>query len=261
MTLTIGHGPFGHKSNGQFNFHREGPAHVLYLHEVDKRIRAELGPEMVVDSRRARMLHETGLLPVYYVPLEDVRQDALVPSDHTTHCPFKGDARYYHLRVGERTAENAVWTYPEPIESCPPIAGLAALYFDAMDAWFEEEEPIFGHPRDPFHRVDVRRSDRHVRVRIGGEIVAESREPRMLFETGLPPRFYLPPADIDETRLVPTDTTTRCPYKGVARYFSVRTADGLAEDAAFAYDEPLPEAQGIAGLRCFLGDGVEVEEV
>lgn len=126
MTLTIGTGPFGPQTAGTFNFTRAGPAHVLYFEDSPRRVRAELNGETVADSQRVRLLHETGLLPVYYFPRDDVRMEFLVPSDHTTHCPFKGDASYFSVKVGDRVAENAVWYYPEPIESCPPIAGYVA---------------------------------------------------------------------------------------------------------------------------------------
>jgi uncharacterized protein (DUF427 family) len=106
--------------------------HALYLEESPKRVRVVFGDETVADSRRAKLLHEAGLLPVYYFPQEDVRMELLEESDHTTHCPFKGDASYWSVRVGERIAENAVWAYPEPIDSCPPITGLVAFYWNKM---------------------------------------------------------------------------------------------------------------------------------
>ena len=137
MTLTIGTGPFGDQSSGTFNFDVRAPRdHALYLEESPKRVRVVFGGETVADSRRAKLLHEAGLLPVYYFPQEDVRSELLEESDHTTHCPFKGDASYWSVRVGDRVAENAVWGYPEPIDSCPPISGYLALYWNMMDMWF-----------------------------------------------------------------------------------------------------------------------------
>jgi uncharacterized protein (DUF427 family) len=128
-----------------------------------------------------------------------------------------------------------------------------------MDGWLEEDEELTGHPRDPYHRVDVCRASRHVRVRVHGETVAETDRPKVLFETGLPPRFYVPADAVRAGSLVDSETTTRCPYKGIARYFTVRTAQGRAGDAAFAYDQPHPEATAIEGHLCFLADAVQTE--
>ena len=143
-------------------------------------MRVVLGGETVADSRRAKLLHEAGLLPVYYFPIEDVRMELLKESDHTTHCPFKGDASYWSVRAGDRVAENAVWGYPEPIDSAPPIAGYLAFYWRMMDHWYEEDEEVFVHPRDPYHRVDVLESSRHVKISVNGEVVAETERPKIL---------------------------------------------------------------------------------
>jgi uncharacterized protein (DUF427 family) len=186
-------------------------------------VRAVFGGETVVDNHSVKLLHETGHLSVYYLPEEDLRGDLLEPTDHTTHCPFKGDASYRSVRVEDRIAEYAVWTYPEPLEDAPPILGYVALYHDAMDKWLEEDEEVFGHPHDPYHRVDVLESSRHVRVSLNGEVVAETKRPKILFETGLPPRYYIPPEDVRTDLLVPSETKTVCPYKGVA---SSRTSSG-----------------------------------
>ncbi len=122
------------------------------------------------------LLHESGLQPVYYFPPEDVRADVLEPSDKHTHCPKKGDASYYTIRVGDRVVENGAWYYPDPLPDAPPLLkGLIAFYFDRMDRWLEEDEEIGVHPRDPYHRIDILRTDRHVRVSLDGELLAESR--------------------------------------------------------------------------------------
>jgi len=109
-----------------------------------------------------------------------------------------------------------------------------AFRFDAMDDWLEEDEPILGHPRDPYHRVDVRQGSDHVRVLAGGEILADTARPKLLFETGLPTRWYIPPQDVRTGLLIESDTTTVCPYKGRARYRSLAAGDRPIEDVAFA---------------------------
>jgi uncharacterized protein (DUF427 family) len=260
MALTKGTGPFGEQSNGMFNFDTSVlKAHTLYLEDCPKRVRAVFNGETIVDSRSVKILHETGHLPVYYFPEEDINQDLLEPSDHLTHCPFKGDASYRSVRVGDRVAENAVWSYPEPLESAPPLAGYAAFYWRMMDHWYEEDEEVFVHPRDPYHRVDVLDSSRHVRIKVNGEVVAETNRPKLLFETGLPTRYYIPPEDVREELLVPSDKKTQCPYKGVASYWSVDAGGERVEDLVWSYQEPIPEAGKIKGLLCFFNERVDLE--
>lgn len=260
MGLTTGAGPLSRRATAAANFELHGPEHLLWFEDSPRRVRVKFGGETLADSRRARLLHETGILPVYYLPVEDVRMDLLRETDHTTHCPFKGDASYWSVVVGDRVAENAVWTYPEPLDGAPPLAGWAAFYWHLMDEWWEEEERVFVHPRDPYHRVDVLESSRHVRVSVDGEVVAESQRPLVLFETGLPPRFYLDPADVRSDVLVESGTHTACPYKGEASYWSVRTGDGeVEEDLVWFYPDPLPEVGRIAGRLCFFNERVELE--
>lgn len=260
MALMAGTGPFGPRPAGTFNFAVDSPAHQLYLEPSARRLRIVVDGQVVADTTAARLLHETGLMPVYYVPLEDVRPGALEPSELRTHCPFKGDASYFDVRVGDEVRADAVWTYPEPIPGCPPLAGLVAFDPRAVDAVYEETERIVGHPRDPYHRVDVIASDRRVTVRFGGEVVATSDRPVLVFETGLPVRTYLPAEDVRSEFLMPSDTATVCPYKGrTGRYHTITVGDQRAVDAVWVYEEPRPAAARIAGLLAFDDDQVEVE--
>jgi uncharacterized protein (DUF427 family) len=260
MTLTIGTGPFGDQGDKAFNFEVQAPRdHMLYFEDSPRRVRVVFNGGVVADSRRVKLMHEAGLLPVYYFPQEDVRMEWLEESDHTTHCPFKGDASYWSVRVGDEVSENAAWGYPEPIDPCPPIAGYLAFYWHRMDHWYEEAEEVFVHPRDPYHRVDVLDSARHVKVKVGGEVVAETTRPKVLFETGLPPRYYIPPEDVREDVLVESEKTTRCPYKGVASYCSVEAGGKRVEDLVWYYPEPIPEAAKIKGHLCFFNEKVDLE--
>ncbi|QIN81307.1 DUF427 domain-containing protein [Rubrobacter tropicus] len=260
MTLTIGTGPFGDQSTGTFNFEVTAPRnHPLYLEDSPRRVRVVFAGETVADSRSVKLLHEKNHLPVYYFPEEDVRRDLLEETDHTTHCPFKGDASYWSVKVGDRVAENAVWGYPEPLDSAPPLKGLVAFYWKAMDAWFEEEEEVFVHPRDPYHRVDVLESSRRVKVSVSGEVLAETDRPKVLFETGLPPRYYIPPEDVRREALRPSEKETRCPYKGVASYYSVEAGGELLEDIVWYYPEPIPAVAGIVDHLCFFNEKVDLE--
>jgi len=171
------------------------------------------------------LLHEAGHLPVFYFPMEDVRMDVMEATEHTTHSPLKGDASYWTIRVGDRVAENAAWSYLHPLPEGPEIKGYMAFYWDQMDAWYEEDEQVFAHARDPYKRVDVLPSSRHVRVVLGGVTIADTHRPCLLIETGLPTRYYIPEQDVRMEMLEPTETTTHCPYKGQASYWSARIDD------------------------------------
>ena len=222
----MGTAPFGQKPAGEFNVEVPGRERLLYIEDSPRRVRGYLDGELVVDSRRVKLLHEHAHLPVWYFPLEDVRQELLEASDHATHCPKKGDAGYYSVRAGDRVAENAVWYYPEPLEGAAPLAGHVAFYFNSLDRWLEEDEEVF----------------------------AESTRARVLFETGLPPRYYVPQEDVSAA-LAPSDVTTRCPYKGIASYH-----DAAGEPAlVWEYREPIPAVADLAGHVCFFAERVDLD--
>src|SRR4051812_34787556 len=224
MSLTMASAPLSvHPASTNYTI--DGPKHRLFFEAHPRRVRAVLAGRTVLDTVRGHLLHESNLLPVLYVPLEDLDASLLEPTDHHTHCPFKGDASYWSLRAGDRVAENAVWTYPEPLEAAAWLRGYAALYWDRVDAWYEEDDEVRGHLRDPYHRVDARPSSRRVQVVSGDAVLAESERPVLLFETGLPTRAYLPREDV-RAQLERSETRTRCPYKGCASYWSVRRPDG-----------------------------------
>ena len=255
MSLTAGSGPFGRRPQGRFNFEPEPPGAAIFWEPVPYRVRALVGGETVVDSRRAHLLHETGHLPVYYFPSEDVRAELLVDSERTTHCPFKGDASYHSLRVGDRLVEDAVWEYRTPVESVSFIAGHRALYWRKVDRWLVEDEPVFTHPRDPYHRIDVFATDRRVRILLDGECLADSNRAKALFETGHPPRWYLPAEDVRVDLLEQSATETHCAYKGAATHFHALGH----EDVGWTYREPLYDGERVRGLIAFYGERVDVE--
>jgi uncharacterized protein (DUF427 family) len=256
MALTFSDGPLAPHSPQTVNYDIDGPAHKLLMQPFPRRVRAEFAGRTVIDTRRGALLHETAILPQLYVPEEDIDATAFVPTEHSTHCPFKGDASYRSLVVGDRTVENALWTYEKPIETASWLVGHVALYWSAADAWYDEDEPVAFHLPDPYHRVDIRRSSRHVQVFAGDELVAESRSPLVLSETALPNRYYLSPADA-RVALEPTTTRTGCPYKGEASYWTVKLPDGSElTDAAWGYPKPLPESSAFTGRVAFLHDGL-----
>ncbi len=239
------------------NYRIDAPGHRLLFDPFPRRVRAMFAGESVLDTTRGMLLHESNLLPQLYVPRVDVNEDLLRATVTVTHCPFKGDAAYWSLVVGERTAPDAVWAYPEPIPAAKWLDGYVAPYWDPMDAWFDEDEEVQGHLRDPYHRVDARPSSRHVEVLAGGEVIAQTRRSVVLSETGLPNRWYVPAKEVRPEVLVPSATHTVCPYKGTASYHSLRAAGGLIPDAAFCYPAPLDGAGAVKDRLCFLAEGVE----
>ncbi len=222
-----------------------------------RRVRVVYAGVAVADSKRVMLFHEFGRLPVFYFPLEDVRMDVLEASEHHTHSPLKGEASYWTVRVGDRKAEHAAWSYPQSMPEGPPIQGYLAFYWDQMDAWFEEEQQVYAHARDPYKRVDILPSSRHVRVVLGGVTIAETHRAQLQLETGLPTRYYIPQQDIRMEFLEPTETTTRCPYKGMATYWSARIGEQVFKDIVWSYQEPLPECTPITHFLCMFNERVD----
>ncbi len=258
MSLTLGGGPLSKHPPDTVNYTIESPHHALFMQPFPRRVRARLAGSTVLDSGQGYLVHETGLLPQLYVPTEDIPSARLTPSETTTHCPFKGDAVYWNLKAGDRTVQDAVWAYPDPLPGAHWLRGLSAMYWGAADSWMDEEEEVHGHLRDPFHRVDARMSSTLVRIRHGDQVVALTSKPKIVSETGLPNRYYIPPDDVRRDLLVPSETTAYCPYKGQGRYWHVRAGDGgRVTDAAWSYTEPLKDGHAIRDHYCFLHDELE----
>lgn len=220
-----------------------------------KRVRIYLHGELVADTTAPLLVWEMPYYPTYYIPVEDVRA-TLVPQGATERSPSRGTADILDVVTARGTAAGAARRYTES-----PLPELrAAVRFDwaAMDEWLEEDEPIYTHARDPYKRVDILASSRHVRVEVDGVTIAESHSPRILFETGLPPRYYLPLSDLRMDLLRPSARQTHCPYKGTAGYWSVEVKDTVHNDLIWIYRTPLPESQKIAGLACFYNERVDL---
>jgi uncharacterized protein (DUF427 family) len=225
------------------------------LEQGHKRVRAYLGGQLVADTIRPRLVWEIPYYPAYYLPAEDVVAE-LLGTGATEHSPSRGDADVYDVKVEGATAAGAARRYPgSPLDE---LRGLVRIDWDAMDEWLEEDEPVYTHPRDPHTRVDILASSRHVQVTLDGVTVADSRQPRILFETGLPPRYYVPLSDVRLDLLTASATRSHCPYKGTAGYWSVEIAGHRYEDAVWIYRAPLPESQKIAGLACFYNEKVDL---
>ncbi len=225
------------------------------IEQGPKRVRAYLDGHLVADTTRPFLVWEWPYYPTYYLPATDVRAD-LVPTGKTEHSPSRGDGEVYDVQVGGATAEAAALIYPD--SRLEGLRSLVRLAWDSMSEWLEEDEPVYTHPRDPHKRVDILASSRHVRIEVDGVTVAESSQPRILFETGLPPRYYIPLTDVRIDLLRPSDTQTHCPYKGTASYWSVDTGAGVHEDIVWMYRAPLPESQKVAGLACLYNEKVDL---
>ncbi len=221
-----------------------------------KWVRVMFGGAFIADSKRVYLLFPGGP-PYYYFPREDVRMDLLQPTGYTLHDPNLGDARYWTVKVGDNTAENAAWSYTNPASDSLNISEFIAFQWDKMDAWFEEAEEVFIHPHDPYHRIDILQSTRHVLVVVGGETIAESYNPVLLFETGLPTRYYLPKLDVRMDLLQPSDTVTGCAYKGKSQYYSAKIGNKTTPDIAWYYTYPTSDTAKIAGKICFFNERVD----
>lgn len=259
MSLTQGSGPLG-GSPAPANYTIQAPAHRILFEPDRRRLRAFVGDTVVLDTTGAHLLHETGIKPVAYVPIEDLDEALLERTDTTSHCPFKGDASYWSLRVGDELREDAVWAYERPLPEASWLRGFAALYFGRVDRWLVEDETVDGGwLRDPYHRVDVHVSSRPVTVTAGGEVIARSARPTLVFETSRPVRVYLQRSDVKAGHLRPSDRTTSDPYIGDAIWWHVDAGGETFREAAHSYELPRAEAMKIAGLVCFCGDGIEIE--
>jgi uncharacterized protein (DUF427 family) len=222
----------------------------------DKRIRAYFGGQMIADTTRPLLVWEKPYYPAYYFPKADVRTELLSPDGGVVHSPSRGDAQTFTLRAGAKEAAGAALRYEQsPFEE---LRDAIRLDWEAMDAWFEEDEEVFTHPRDPYTRVDILPSSRHVRAEVGGVTIAETAKPTLLFETRLPTRYYLPKTHVRMGLLEPTQTVSHCPYKGEAEYWSLVIGDQLVPDVAWSYRTPLPESQKIAGLISFFTEKVDL---
>jgi len=203
----------------------------MRIEDSPKRVRAFVGGVAVADTLRLRLVWEGRPYPGYWLPEADVRLD----------------------RVAS-LPEGAVRRRPEVAE----LEGYVHLAWGAVDSWFEEDEEVYVHPRDPYTRVDILASSRRVQVLVDGETVADSPRPRILVETVLPPRYYVPLTDLRTELLRPSDRVSACPYKGTARYWSVEVGGRLHPDLVWSYPAPLPESQKIGGLACFYNERVDL---
>jgi uncharacterized protein (DUF427 family) len=228
----------------------------VHIELSPRRVRAYFDDQLLADSQNVLLVFETKRPPVYWFPKADVRMDLLALKE-----PAAGAAsvtNHWRSNTGHRVADNIAWSYAEPRGDLAPLQDHVAFYWNAIDAWYEEDEQVFVHPRDPYTRVDTVHSSRNVRVEVDGQVIAETKRPVMLFETGLPTRFYIPKLDVRMDLLESTDTVTHCPYKGDATYWSLNVGAKAYPDFVWSYLRPIPEIPKIENLLCFYNEKVDL---
>lgn len=231
-------------------------APVNHIEPAPRRVRAYVGNIPIVDSTNAMYVWEWPGYPQYYLPLTDFDPACLVDEGGTEHTD-RGEARVFGLKLGDDERPRSLRAYTA--DSLPGLDGLVSIQWDAPDAWFEEDEEIFVHPRNPYTRVDAVRSNRPIRVELDGLVLADAISSVMVFETGLPTRYYVDRTAVDFTHLESSTTQTPCPYKGrTSQYWSIRVGDALHEDLAWSYDYPTRALAPIAGLVAFYNEKVEL---
>lgn len=212
MSLTMGRGPLSADPAGYFQ--PALPREVVYVEPFLRRVRGLLGERTVIDSERVLLVHRTGQPPRYAFPASDVQQ--------------------------------GVVSHPEPAAT-----GYVSVQWDAVTRWYEEDEPVYGHARNPYHRIDCVRSQRHLRVELRSLVLVDTREVTSLFETGSMPRLYVDKKHVRMDCLIASPTVSYCPYKGQASYWSARIQGQTIPDVAWSYEDPTPESSRIAGLLSF----------
>ena len=254
MGLAWQQGPLSEGSVGRFLVPDRLPERLLFAEPLRRRMRVRFGGAWIADSEDVVLLHDPGRYPVAYFPIADIADGVLQPSEHTTrHCDL-GLTSWYTVRSGEHSRPRVAWQHTDLPGYASELKGRVAFAWRAMDAFYEEDERIVGHAADAYHRIDVRQTSRHLVVRHGGRVIADTTRPLALYESGFAPRWYVPRADVDESALAPAEGQTFCPYKGLCSYYDI----GEARRAAWSYEDAWTEVRRISGFVSFEPDKIEV---
>jgi len=254
MGLSWQQGPLSGQAVGRFLVPAPLPDRLLFAERLRRRMRVRFAGEWIADSDDVVLLHEPARYPVAYFPGGDVRDGVLHATERTTQHRDLGTTSWFTVATGGGHADRAAWQHIGAPAHAADLRDRVAFAWRAMEAFFEEDERIVGHAADPYHRIDIRRTSRHLRVLDGDRVIADSRRPLVLYESGFAPRWYVPREDIDLTALTEVPGQTFCPYKGLAGYFDIGTRAG----AAWSYPDAWPEAARIAGLVSFEPDRIDV---
>jgi len=255
MGLSWQQGPLGRDPNGRFLTASPMPERLLFAEPLHRRMSVEFGGSIIARSDDAVLLFEPGLYPVAYFPLGDITDGVLHVLDHRSKHRDLGETKWFDVRGGGgQVAPHGAWQHIDPPSQGAAFRDRVAFAWRKMDAFYEEDERILGHAADPYHRIDIRRTSRHLVVRDGDQVIADTHAPLVLYESGFAPRWYVPRADTFAESLHPVEGQTFCPYKGLASYYNV----GQARNAAWSYRAPFEEAARIADLVSFYPEKVTI---
>jgi len=254
MGLSWQQGPLAPGATGRFLVPGPLPDRLMYAEPLRRRMRVKFGGAWIADSEDVTVLHEPGRYPVAYFPRGDISGGALEQSGHVTRHHHLGTTAWHTVRSGDHAAQRAAWSHVELPDYAAVLEGRVAFAWPAMDAFYEEDERIVGHAADSYHRIDIRQADRHLLVRRGDRVVADTTRPLVLYESGFAPRWYLPRDNVDLAALAPATGQTFCPYKGLCSYYDVAGA----RRAAWSYEDAWAEVRRISGMVSFEPDKIEV---
>ncbi len=254
MGLAWQQGPLAAGTVGQFLTPQPLPERLLFAEPLRRRMRVRFGNEWIADSENVVLLHEPGRYPVAYFPIGDIKAGVLAPEERITQHPELGAVHWFTVESADSSGAHAAWHYAAPPAYASVLEGRVAFAWRAMDAFYEEEERIVGHAADPYHRIDIRATSRHLVVRDGDRIIADSHSPVVLYESGFAPRWYVPREDVRESALEPVEGQTFCPYKGLASYYTI----GGRKRAAWSYINAWAEVGRVSNLVSFEPDKIDV---
>ena len=254
MGLAWQQGPLASGAIGHFLVPEPLPERMLFAEPLRRRMRVKFGGQWITDSEDVVLLHEPGHYPVAYFPLSAVAEGVLEAAEHTTRHRDLGTTSWYTVRTGTTATPRAAWQHSELPDYAEVLKGRIAFAWRAMDAFYEEDERIVGHAADPYHRIDIRKTSRHLVVRHRDQVIADTTGPLALYESGFAPRWYVPRPDVNEPALTAVEGQTFCPYKGVCSYYDI----GDVQRAAWSYLNAWPEVGSVAGFVSFEPDKVEV---
>ncbi|OBI54570.1 DUF427 domain-containing protein [Mycobacterium sp. E787] len=254
MGLAWQQGPLASGSAGHFLVEQPLPPRLLFAEPLRRRMRVRFADRWIADSEDVILLHEPGRYPVAYFPAGDVEAGMVVAEDRVTQHRDLGDTRWFTVTAAEREANHAAWQHTALPPHAAVLDGRLAFAWRAMDAFYEEDDRIVGHAADAYHRIDIRSTSRHLVVRDGEQVVAETKHPLALYESGFAPRWYVPREDTDQDSLTLVALQTFCPYKGICSYYDV----GGRKRAAWSYVDAWPEVGPVTNLVSFEPDKIDV---
>jgi uncharacterized protein (DUF427 family) len=254
MGLAWQQGPLATGSLGQFLTPEPLPERLLYAEPLRRRMRVRLADQWIAESEDVVLLHEPGRYPVAHFPEGDIQPGILFAEDRSTQHPELGTVAWFTVRVADRTVNHAAWRYTALPPYAAVLEGRVAFAWRGMDGFYEEDDRIVGHAADAYHRIDIRATSRHLVIQDGDRVVADTRRPLALYESGFAPRWYVPREDIDESALEPVAGQTFCPYKGLAGYYDI----GDRRRAVWCYTNAWPEVGRVSNLVSFEPDKIDV---